>query len=349
MARQLAERFKIPAVFADTQEMLTVVSPDVVHITTPPRSHFPLAKQCLEVGSHVYLEKPFTVTAAEAEELVVFADSRGLKITVGHNYQFTLEMMEMRRLVAGGFLGGKPVHVESHWGYNLGDASYIGPILGSKAHWVRQLPGQLLQNVISHGVAKLVEFLDDECEITAHAHQSERMRSLGGQEVLDELRVLLRDKNGMTAFFCFSTQIGPDLNYLRLCGPKNSLVVDQSSGSVLRLENKTFKSYLTYFVPPLRFARQHLQSARTNIINFLRGRLHQDFGLKELIQRFYTSIRLNSPPPIPYREILLTARIMDKIFAQIYPDKTDKGAKPVRAVIDQGPRLKSQLHLTPVV
>jgi hypothetical protein len=47
--------------------------------------------------------------------------------------------------------------------------------------------------------------------------------------------------------------------------------------------------------------------------------LHQDFGMKELIERFYQSIRDRSAPPIPYREILLTARIMDEVFAQIYP------------------------------
>ena len=41
--------------------------------------------------------------------------------------------------------------------------------------------------------------------------------------------------------------------------------------------------------------------------------------MKELIERYYDSIRLDSPLPIPYREILLTARIMDEIFAQIYP------------------------------
>jgi predicted dehydrogenase len=321
MARQLAERFQIPGVFSDAQEMFTVVSPDVVHITTPPQSHFPLAKQCLQAGSHVYLEKPFTVTAAQAKELLELADNKHLKVTVGHNYQFTLEMLEMRRLVTSGFLGGNPVHVESHWGYDLGDASYVGPMLGSKTHWVRQLPGQLLQNVISHGVAKLAEFLDDDVEITAHAHQSDRMQNLGGREVQDEARVFLRDENGMTAFFCFSTQIGPKLNCLRLCGPKNSLVVDQNSGSVLQLESKTSKSYLTYFVPPLRLAQQHIRNARINIINFLGGKLHQDFGMKELIERFYTSIRLNSPPPIPYREILLTARIMDEIFAQIYPQR----------------------------
>ena len=43
--------------------------------------------------------------------------------------------------------------------------------------------------------------------------------------------------------------------------------------------------------------------------------------MKELIERYYDSIRLDSPLPIPYREILLTASIMDEIFAQIYPTR----------------------------
>jgi hypothetical protein len=41
--------------------------------------------------------------------------------------------------------------------------------------------------------------------------------------------------------------------------------------------------------------------------------------MKELIERFYNSIRTRGEPPIPYREIIFTARIMDEIFAQIYP------------------------------
>src|SRR5207253_2114568 len=63
MAQQLAERFAISACFSDLNELLNAVRPDVVHITTPPQSHYSLAKQCLESGSHVYLEKPFTVSA----------------------------------------------------------------------------------------------------------------------------------------------------------------------------------------------------------------------------------------------------------------------------------------------
>jgi predicted dehydrogenase len=322
MARQLAERFKISGIFSDAREMLKTISPDAVHITTPPQGHFSLAKLCLESGSHVYLEKPFTVTAAEAKELITLAENKNLKITAGHNYQFTLEMLEMRKLVAQNFLGGNPVHVESYWAYDLSDASYVGPILGSKTHWVRQLPGQLFHNLISHGIAKLAEFLDDEIEISAHAHQSPRLQSLGGQEVQDELRVFIRDQKGTTAFFCFSTQIKPGLNFLRICGPKNSIVVDQTSGSMNRNENKSYKSYLTYFVPPLKSARENFKNARKNIFDFWRGRLHQDSGMKELIERFYQSIREKTSPPIPYREIILTARIMDEIFMQVGSKKS---------------------------
>ena len=43
--------------------------------------------------------------------------------------------------------------------------------------------------------------------------------------------------------------------------------------------------------------------------------------MKELIERFYNSIRLGDPLPIPYREIILTAQIMDEIFAQVYPTR----------------------------
>jgi hypothetical protein len=280
-------------------------------------------------------------------------------------------MLEMRRLVAQNFLGGKPVHLESHFSYDLGDASYVGPLLGNRQHWVRQLPGQLLHNILSHGIAKLAEFLDDDLvEIVASAHQSVQLQNLVGQasslpneeeistlrnshnqagdvagtrcgasepagrpalpvssEILDELRVLLRDASGTTAFFCFSTQLKPGLNLLRICGPVNSLTVDHASGSLLRHEKRSYKSYLAYFVPPLKNARQHFRNARVNLFNFLNGRLHQDSGMKELIERFYQSIRTQGEPPIPYREILLTARIMDEIFAQIYGKKiktTDK-------------------------
>jgi predicted dehydrogenase len=320
MARQMGERFGVAQTFSDARKMLETARPDVVHITTPPQSHFALAKTCFEAGAHVYLEKPFTVTAGEAEELVEMAVLKKLKLTAGHNYQFTPEMIKMRKLVAGGFLGGRAIHLESHWPYDLGGATYVAPILGSRNHWVRRLPGQLFQNLISHGVARLAEFLYGEItDIVVLSHQSDALKSLGGQEVQDELRVLVRDEFGTTAFLCFSTQIKPGLNFFRICGPKGSIAIDATSGSLIRQAAGSHKSYLTYFVPPLKAARQHLRNGVSNILDFVRGRLHQDSGMKELIERFYQSIRENTVLPISYREIITTAKIMDGIFAQAYP------------------------------
>jgi len=320
MAQQLGERFGISACFSDLKEMLQSTSPDVVHITTPPQSHYPLARQCLESGAHVYLEKPFTITADEAESLIGLAQDRDLKITAGHNYQFTLEMLQMRRLVSEGYLGGRPIHLESYWSYDLGDARYATAFLGNRTHWVRQLPGQLFHNIISHGIAKLAEFLDDDIRlIVASAHQSPQLSHSGGSELMDELRVLLQDKHGTTAQFCFTTQFKPALNRLRIYGPRNSLMADILTGTLIRSPGASYKSYLTYFIPPLKNAREYFRNLGLNVTNFIRQRLYQDFGMTELIRRFYDSIRLDTPVPIPYREILLTARIMDEIFAQIYP------------------------------
>ncbi len=320
MARQLGERFRISKCFSDLREMLETTTPDVVHVTTPPKTHYPIARQCLECGCHVYLEKPFAITAGEAASLVQLAEDRGLKITAGHNYQFTLETLEMRRLVSEGYLGGAPIHLESYWSYDLGGSMYAGAFLGSRAHWLRELPGQLFHNIISHGIAKLAEFLDDDVQlIVATAHRSLQLGNEGASDLMDELRVLLQDKHGTTAMFCFSTQFKPALNQLRIYGPRNSLTVDILTGTLVRSAGESYKSYLTYFIPPLKNAREYLRNARVNIMNFVRRRLYQDFGMKELIERFYDSIRLGKPVPIPYREIILTAKIMDEVFAQIYP------------------------------
>jgi predicted dehydrogenase len=336
MARQLGGRVGVSKCFSDLREMLETSKPDVIHITTPPKSHYSLARQCLESGCHVYLEKPFTITADQAESLVQLAEDRGLKITVGHNYQFTLEMMEMRRLVSAGYLGGRPIHLESYWSYDLGGSMYARAFLGSRAHWLRELPGQLFHNIISHGIAKLAEFLEDDVPlIVATAHSSPQLGDSGASDLMDELRVLLQDKHGTTALFCFSTQFKPGLNRLRIYGPRNSLMVDILTGTLVRSPGASYKSYLTYFIPPLKIAGEYFRNARVNVINFLRRRLYQDFGMKELIERFYTSIRIGGQPPIPYREITLTARIMDEIFAQVYPasKRREPAPEPVASTL----------------
>jgi len=180
MAEQLAERFQVDDSFDDVDCLLKEARPDVVHITTPPQGHFELARKCLEAGCHVYVEKPFAINLQETQAMLSLAEERGLKITAGHNYQFGPEMIRMRELVRRGGLGGAPVHIESVYSYDLGDATYVKSLLGDEKHWVRSLPGKLLRNVTSHGIAKIAEFLvDPPLTINVHGRTSPALRSLG--------------------------------------------------------------------------------------------------------------------------------------------------------------------------
>jgi hypothetical protein len=64
-------------------------------------------------------------------------------------------------------------------------------------------------------------------------------------------------------------------------------------------------------------AAQYVGNLKTNLRTFLANDFHMKFGMKHLIESFYRSIVEDGPVPISYREILLTARIMDAIFAQL--------------------------------
>lgn len=318
MARQLCDRYPIKQHFGDLTQLLEESRPDVVHITTPPQTHFEIARRCLEWGCHVYVEKPFTVYEEEARDLINLANQQCLKITAGHDNQFTHVSRRMRSLVERGFLGGPPVHMESYYCYEMGRSDYARALLGDKSHWVRALPGQLLHNIISHGIARISEFLSSPSpHIIAHGYTSPFLKSLGESEIIDELRVIISDEHSATAYFTFSSQMRPPLHQFRLYGPANGLILDQDHETLIRLRGARFKSYAEKFVPPVIMARQYVGNLKTNLRTFLANDFHMKSGMKCLIDSFYRSITKDGPVPVPYREILLTARIMDGIFFQL--------------------------------
>lgn len=319
MARQLYERFDAEHYFSDTGKLLDAVGPGgVVHITTPPQSHYGLGMQSLGAGCNVYMEKPFTVTAGEARRLLAMAQKKNLKITAGHNAQFSHAARAMRKLVAGGYLGGMPVHLEGHYCYSFGDRAYAQAVLGDRGHWVRKLPGGLLQNIICHGISKIAEFLPgDSPLVLAHGYTSKFLESLNERSITDELRVIIHDEEGPSAYFTFSSQISPVLHQLRVYGPRNGLIVDDDHQSLIKIQGRPYKSYLNQFLPPLSFARQYAANALRNAAKFLGNDFHMNGGMGFLVNSLYRSVLHDTPPPIAYREILLTYHILDSIFDQL--------------------------------
>ncbi len=103
------ERVKkaFPAIEAtsDCSEMLGSPEIDAVAVITPVAHHYPLAKKALENGKHVFVEKPFTQSSAQAKELIDLAESKNLRIMVDHTFLFTAAVCKIRDLIDTGVLG----------------------------------------------------------------------------------------------------------------------------------------------------------------------------------------------------------------------------------------------------
>src|SRR5205823_13879029 len=77
---------------------------------TPETTHFPIARDCLIAGKHVFLEKPIALELSEADELIALARSRGLKFTIGYSPRFNPKFASVKQSIADGTLG-KPASV----------------------------------------------------------------------------------------------------------------------------------------------------------------------------------------------------------------------------------------------
>jgi predicted dehydrogenase len=92
--------------FTDYRPLLEQV--DLVSVVVPTQFHYQVAKDCLEAGRHILLEKPVTRTVAEAEELIALADSRKLTFQVGHLERFNPAVLALQGVLHN------PLFIESH-------------------------------------------------------------------------------------------------------------------------------------------------------------------------------------------------------------------------------------------
>lgn len=86
-------------------EVITSPEIDAIAVISPVWTHYDLAKAALENGKHVFVEKPFTSTSAQAEDLINLATRKNLKIMVDHTFLFTGAVRKIARLIEEGTLG----------------------------------------------------------------------------------------------------------------------------------------------------------------------------------------------------------------------------------------------------
>ena len=89
----------------DPAELLTDPKIDVVAVATPVSTHYSLARAALENGKHIFIEKPFTQNAQQAEELIELGERRNLKIMVDFPFLYTPAVNKIKELLDEGVLG----------------------------------------------------------------------------------------------------------------------------------------------------------------------------------------------------------------------------------------------------
>jgi scyllo-inositol 2-dehydrogenase (NAD+) len=106
---ELQAKLKPASATTDYKELLSRNEIQAVYISaTPESTHYPMAKDCLNAGKHVFLEKPIAMTLAEADELIELAKKKKLKFTIGYSQRFNPKYAYVRKSIRDGTIG-KPV------------------------------------------------------------------------------------------------------------------------------------------------------------------------------------------------------------------------------------------------
>jgi|SRR6185437_6736547 len=102
------------AIASTSEEIFDDDNIDLVVITTPNTSHYPLTLQALEAGKNVVVDKPFTINTKEADELIALAESKGLVLSVYHDRRFDSDFHTLQKIIKNKFLG-EIVELESRY------------------------------------------------------------------------------------------------------------------------------------------------------------------------------------------------------------------------------------------
>ncbi|HYX29545.1 MAG TPA: Gfo/Idh/MocA family oxidoreductase [Pyrinomonadaceae bacterium] len=101
----MARRYPMARTTTDYRALVSDPDTDAVAVVTPVATHYPIARELLRAGKHVLLEKPFTATVAEAEELIELAEQHKRTLMVDHTFIYTGAVRKMKELVNSGELG----------------------------------------------------------------------------------------------------------------------------------------------------------------------------------------------------------------------------------------------------
>jgi predicted dehydrogenase/nucleoside-diphosphate-sugar epimerase len=271
--------------------------PDVVHVCTPPFAHANAAWEALDAGAHVYVEKPFTLTEADAVRLLDLADRRRRLVCAGHQLLFD---PAYTALVAGCAALGDVVQVDSHFAFRPS-----GP--GLQRAGARALAPHLL-DILPHPLYSLIAVLerfgppDAAVEVDwTRGGPADMHATLRAGEIVGRLSVSLRAR--------------PIASSLTVTGTGGALTCDLVRSIVVGAANPGAAGLEKVLNPMVEGMQLASRTARSVARRVTSGISYP--GLAELIGAFYQAIETRGPSPVSPRHLLRVTKIFETLAATI--------------------------------
>lgn len=289
--------------FRDLDSLLAELPVDVVHICTPPATHAVLARKAIEAGCHVYVEKPFAPTEAEARAVLAEAEEHGVRVCAGHQLLFERPALESWKLLPG---LGHLQHVESYFAFR--------PVRGQGGQTPVRAEAQLL-DILPHPVYVLLEAFE--------AAGLPGITEITALEVGEGTVHALLRRGPLTGALVVTLTGRPVDSYLRVVGSNGCLQADFVRGIVTRQIGPGV-SGIDKLLAPFRTARQLTLGTTGAMYRRFADRKRNYPGLQEIIEAFYAHVEdPTQPAPVSASSILETTGVQERVAGALASRESD--------------------------
>ena len=303
--------------FPSVEAMMAGARPDIVHVCTPPGAHFAAAQAALRGGAHVYVEKPFALTAADARALLDLARMHGRLVCAGHQL---LHDPAFAALMARSAELGTLVQADSHFAFRpVG----IDPERGSPRALAR-----LLVDILPHPLYALIAVL----ERLAPAGQP--IELVWAHADTTDVQAILR-AGSLTGRLSVSVRARPVASSLTLTGTRGSLSSDFVRSMVIGAGNPGTEA-LEKMLNPIAEGAQLMARTCASVTRRLCHGISYP-GLTELIGTFYRAVVNGRPSPLSPDHLLRVSDIFEDLVTTIDAAIPARIVEPVLAADREAP------------
>ena len=227
--KEISSKTKARTAVSDYKKIIDLKDVEAVYISATPESlHYPMARDCLQAGKHVFLEKPIAVQLSEADELISLARKNRLKFSIGYSQRFNPKFAYVRKSIREGTIG-RPVSALV--------SRHITRSLGKKISGRIRLSPAAMES--THDLDFLLWCLEPAKPVLVYSQVNfGAMRAAGAQHVPDSQWITVTLDSGLSFVVGGGWSLPPgypnfSTTWIEMIGTEGAIMVDDSHRDVV--------------------------------------------------------------------------------------------------------------------